>query len=107
MHNNDIFSRILGVIVFLAGIALLVYVFKSAHVMFISNNMGLSLTPVKGAQPGAMTTALGESAIKLFVRIVLLLLMSVVASLIASKGISLYFAATKHTVADATREIKE
>jgi len=107
MRNNDLFSRILGVLVFLAGIAMLVYVFKSAHTMFTSSTMGLSLTTAKGAQPGAATAALGESAIRIFVRIILLLLMSVVASLVSSKGISLYFAATKHTVTDAVKEIKE
>ena len=95
MRNNDWFSRILGVLVFLAGISLLVFVFKTAHTMFTSNTMGLQLAAPKGAQAGIATAALGVSAIKLFIRIILLLLMAFVGSLISSKGISLYFAATK------------
>lgn len=98
MHNNDLFSRILGVLVFIGGIALLAYVFKAAHAMFSSDLVGISLSAAKNAQPGAATAALGESAIKLFIRIILLLLMSAVASVISSKGISLYFAATRETV---------
>lgn len=106
MRNNDLWSRILGILVFLAGIAMLVYVFKAAHSMFISDTMGISLAPIKASEPGTATAALGESAIRIFVRIVLLLLMSVVASLVSSKGISLYFAASKPTVADTIPETR-
>ncbi len=95
MQNNDWFGRILGTIVFLAGVLLLIYVFNAAHGMFTSDKMGLIVTPAKNAAQGA-TNQLGESAIKLFARIGLLLLMALVSSLIASKGIQLYFASTTH-----------
>lgn len=107
MRNNDWFSRILGVLVFLTGIGLLICVFRYAHMMFTSDTMGLTTTVSKGMPAGTATAALGESAIKIFIRIVLLLIMSAVGSLISSKGISMYFAATKITKAEPETSIKD
>lgn len=107
MQNKDLFSRILGVLVFVGGVMLLLFVFKTAHELFSSDLVGISFASAKGAQPGAATAALGESAAKLFIRIILLCLMSAVASIIASKGISLYFAATRETVQKVVSEISE
>ena len=91
MRHGDLFGRILGVLVFLAGVALMVLVFKDAHMMFTSDSMGLQVGPTGKAAAGA-TSQLGASAVSMFARLGLLLVMAVVGSLVANKGINLYFA---------------
>ena len=93
MQRTDLFGRILGMLVFLAGIAILVVVFVMAYHFFVSPGSDIQIA----AQPGsreAPTTQLGASALRMLARILALIVMAIVGSLIASKGIHLYFRAS-------------
>jgi hypothetical protein len=91
MRHGDLFGRILGILVFLGGVALLVLVFKDAHTMFTSDSMGLQAGAAGKPAVGA-TNQLGASAVRMFAGLGLLLLMMIAGSLVANKGINLYFA---------------
>ncbi len=77
----------MGLAVFLAGVGLLALTFKLAYEEFSvphSQNLGL----VKGQALDAVAT--GGKAFDILVRLGVLLLMAVVSSLVANKGIGLY-----------------
>jgi hypothetical protein len=86
-HRGDIFGRVLGAFIILGGIAVICAVLWYAFQMFNDPNLGL------GAAKNATATDVGMGFGKLIVRIVLLFLASFSGSLIANKGINLYFAA--------------
>ena len=75
-------GRGLGILVFLAGVGVLVFVFAMAYWMFTSSVLiGDSATNAQG-----VTT----SVIALLTRIVLLFVMILVGSLVAGKGVQMY-----------------
>lgn len=89
----DIPSRLLALVVFLLGIGLLCAVFSLAWSLFQSPVPNLNL-PVK---PGATTPPAANigAALTAFVRQLLLLaVMTIAGSVIAGKGIHLYFGTT-------------
>ncbi len=89
----DIPSRLLALVVFLLGIGLLCAVFSLAWSLFQSPVPNLNL-PVK---PGAATPPAANIGVALtaFVRQLLLLaVMTIAGSVIAGKGIHLYFGTT-------------
>ncbi|MEN6356026.1 MAG: hypothetical protein ABFD83_02965 [Armatimonadota bacterium] len=93
MHKGDLTGRIIGMLVFLAGVAILVFVFIAAYRYFNSNAIILKPTvPVSATQ--TTTNRLGESVVLLMGRICLLIVMAIAGSQVASRGIQLYFAAT-------------
>ncbi len=96
MRNGDLAGRILGGVVFLAGVGILVFVFVLAYGFFTAEDAGIQL-PTQGAAPNAsappVTTQLGTSALIVLIRIALLIVMAVVGSLLAGRGIQLYFGA--------------
>ncbi|MHB9035507.1 MAG: hypothetical protein ACYC64_02490 [Armatimonadota bacterium] len=93
MHKGDLVGRIVGMLVFLAGVGILVFVFVAAFQYFNSNAILLKpATPASETLPA--TSRLGESALLLFGRIALLIVMAIAGSQVASRGIQLYFAAT-------------
>ena len=95
MQKGDLVGRIVGMLVFLAGIGILVFVFIAAYQYFNSNAIILKPSaPATATTPA--TTRLGESAVLLFGRIALLIVMAIAGSQVASRGIQLYFAATGH-----------
>lgn len=98
----DLSGRILGFTVFLVGIALLCLVFSAAWALFRAPVAGLELPVAAGA---AAPPAAGIGiALTAFVRQLLLLAVMIVSgSLVAGKGIQLYFtaAAHNHSVDDA------
>ena len=104
MKSGFLTGRLLGILVFLIGIALLGYVFITAHSMFTSDKYGLNsgaaskpaVTITSKAQPPQNPPAnqLGNSALMLLFRLSLLLLMTFVSSAIATRGINLYLAST-------------
>ena len=79
-------GRVVGMLVFLVGIAILLFVFAIAYKMFISP--ASTFLAAGGASPNAST--LGVSVIWIFVRIALLFVMVLAASSVASRGIHLY-----------------
>ena len=91
-RTNDLAGRIIGMIVFIGGIAVLVFVFLMALDFFTTAEIGIVPTPTAGPdQPAA--TDLGSLTIRLIVQIGLLVVMTIIGSLIAGRGIQLYFAA--------------
>jgi len=92
--KGDIFGRLLGALILLGGLAVICAVLWFAFQMFNDPNLGL------GAAKNATAADVGMGFGKLIVRIVLLFLASFSGSLIANKGINLYFAslpgATRH-----------
>jgi hypothetical protein len=91
MRNNDILGRILGLLIIIAGVMILFFVFQHALALFTSDDLGLKMPEGKKEAANALG-ALGVSALQLFARIALLFVMSIVGSIVASKGIQLMFA---------------
>lgn len=84
-------GRAVALCVFLLGVVLLGVVFALAYELFRAPVPGLGLSATPGAAVPPPATAIG-SALAAFVRqIVLLLLMTIAGSVMAGKGIALYF----------------
>jgi hypothetical protein len=99
--RHDLPGRIVAFIVFLLGVALLCIVFAAAWSLFRAPVPGLEL-PVKPGAPAPPAAGIGI-ALTAFVRQLLLLaLMTLAGSLIASKGVHLYFSATENSPRRAT-----
>ncbi len=98
--SHDWPVRIVGLLVFLAGVGVLVWVFVMANRLFNAPAPPLpAAPPANAANPGPSPfLAIGASFSDLLRRLLLLLLMSVAGSVIASKGVQLYFAARPLTV---------
>ncbi len=91
-HRSDLSARVLAFAVFLLGIGLLCLVFGQAWALFHAPVPQLPLPVAPGAAPPPAANiglALADFARKLL----LLVLMTVAGSLVASKGIQLYFSA--------------
>ena len=91
-NHGDIPGRLIGMVVFFVGIGLLLLVFKIAYGLFTASPataLGITITGDPKRDPAAML--IGQSFGWLMVKILLLFLMSVVASLTAQKGVNLYF----------------
>jgi len=91
MHRHDLVGRLLGIAVFLVGVGLLAFVFLMAYGFFSSDILGSRAIKDVG-EPVA--TQLGRSAVDMLAKIGLLIVMTIVGSLIAGRGIQLYFAST-------------
>lgn len=102
--QHDIPARIAGLLVFLFGVALLVFVFIAANSLFNAPAPVVPPPPPPGATATGPSAAaeIGKSFSQLFRQILLLLLMCVAGSVIASKGIQLYFAARPASAPGAT-----
>ena len=87
MRKDSIAGSLLGILVFLIGIAILVVVAIKAYGLFTA-----SLNPVQ-AKGGDMTTALGASVVRLIYQILLLMVLCIAGSLVAARGLHLYFVA--------------
>ena len=85
--HRDFFGSLIGIAAFLGGVVLLLLVFRLAFEMF-------QIPPSKalGADPGKKLdlNASINSLFGVFIRILLLLVMGLVGSWIANRGISLY-----------------
>jgi hypothetical protein len=91
--RHDLPGRILAFIVFLLGVALLCIVFAVAWSLYRAPVPGLEM-PVKPGASAPPAAGIGI-ALTAFVRQLLLLaVMTLAGSLIASKGVHLYFTAT-------------
>ena len=94
MHKIDLTGRILGIIVFLAGIGVLAVVFVFAYTFFTSPSCGVQIPSGADAQ-AAPTSELGASAVVILAKMLSLIVMAIVGSIIAGKGMQLYFTATR------------
>lgn len=97
MRRHDLIGRILGIIVFLGGIAVLAFVFMTAY-HFFQSPLGEIKPPVQGTSATSPATdQLGRSALSVLIRIALLIVMTIVGSLIAGRGVQMYFASSDST----------
>ena len=95
--HTDWIGKIVGMLVFLAGVALLGLVFYHAFDLFNqtpSAVLGLHFTGDPKKDPALAT--IGSQFAWLLFRVAFLFIMSIAASLIANKGINLYFASWRH-----------
>lgn len=85
--RSDWMGTLIGLLVFLSGIGLLAITFQLAFSMFsVPPSVALS----SGAEKAVDLTKAGESLATVVVRVMLLLVMCVVGSVIANRGIRLY-----------------
>lgn len=91
MRKDSAAGRVLGIVVFLVGIGILVLVAVITYRLFTASTPGLQVTP--GSASGA-AVQLGNSALGLLYRIALLVVMCIAGSLLAARGLHLYFVAT-------------
>ncbi|HUV03801.1 MAG TPA: hypothetical protein VMX94_01695 [Armatimonadota bacterium] len=82
-------ARVVGMAVFALGVVVLLFVFGVAYTMFTSPADEL-LSPRGGQSPSLTGAGLGNALAAALVRLVLLFVMTLAGSLIASKGIQLY-----------------
>jgi hypothetical protein len=85
--RGDLFAKVIGFLVMMVGLAIILGVLWLGFGMFRDPNLGL------GGPGAASPTAadLGAGFVKLILRLALLFLGSISGSLIANKGIHLYF----------------
>ena len=81
--RGDWIGRLLGIAVFLLGIGVLWIAFREAHQMFT--------TPLTSAEKSL--SKLGQVGIEVLKKLGLLIVMTLTGSLIANKGVQMYFAA--------------
>jgi hypothetical protein len=93
--RGDLFARIVGFLVFCIGITIILGVVGLAFRMFIDPNLGRVATNPKGE---ISVAEVGSGFGRLVFRIVLLFLASLCGSLIANKGINLYFSALQNGI---------
>jgi len=91
MRKESVVGRVLGILVFLLGTAILVLVAVIAYQLFTSSAPALQVKP--GTTTGA-AAQLGNSAIWMLYRILLLVVLCIAGSLLAARGLHLYFVAT-------------
>jgi len=89
-------ARLIGLLIFLAGVGMLLFVFFTAKTLFDAPPPPVPTPAPTGTAGAAAPSALADLGVafgRLLQRILILLLMCVAASVIASKGIQLFFAA--------------
>ena len=91
MHRKDLVGRLLGIVIFLLGVVLLTFVFFAAYGFF-------SADVISAQNPEPIANQLGRSAINVLAKIGYLIVMTIAGSLIAGKGITLYFASGGHSL---------
>ncbi len=88
--HPDASGRLLALLVFLAGVAILVFVFLTALHLFQSPVPGLEPLQVPGAAPPPAAN-IGTALVDFVRRLLLLGVMTLIGSLLASRGAHLYF----------------
>jgi hypothetical protein len=88
-------GRVVGMLVFALGIVVLLLVLWIAYGMF--STPASAFLHAGGAGKGSLTASgLGVTVVWIFVKIALLFVMTLAASLIASRGIQLYLGSKTH-----------
>ncbi len=85
-------AQAMGILFFLLGIGIIAFVLLQAFHLYQDPTGGASA----GTAPDRTTDQIGKDLIALVVKIALLFLGSISGSLIANKGINLYFSALRH-----------
>jgi len=94
-HRPDLSARILAFAVFLLGIGLLCLVFGQAWALFHAPVAQLPL-PIAPGAPAPPAANIGLALAGFARQLLLLIVMTVAGSLVAGKGIQLYFSAHSH-----------
>jgi len=81
-RKNIMVGRVIGLLVFVVGAAMLVFVFFRAYYLFSS--------PPPGVAKGATAMSLSEAGLTLAAQIGLLFIMTLAGSFIAARGVQLY-----------------
>ena len=89
--RGDRFAQVVGFLVFIMGLAIIVGVLWAGFDLWRSPTLGVS---GPGTVKSPDVTSIGLGFGRLLVRILLLFLGSICGSLIANKGVRLYFAGT-------------
>lgn len=100
MRKDSVIGRVLGILVFLVGIGVLVTVAVVTYRLFTASTSCLQVTP---GSPNGAAAQLGNSAIKMLYQIALLIVLCLAGSLVAARGLHLFFVAGGHE----EREIME
>ena len=95
----DLPVRILSIVVFLLGIGLLLAVFALAWRLFTSPVPGLGL-PIAAGSPAPAPAAIGAAIFTFVKQIVFMAIMIISGSLIAGRGIHLYFTNAAHATVE-------
>ncbi len=88
-------GRTIGMVIFILGIVILLFVFGIAYSMFTA-----PASQVFGATPNTATITalgLGSALVVMLIRIALLLVMTIAGSLVAARGMHLYLASSERT----------
>lgn len=93
MRRDSITGRTVGIVIFLIGIGILFLVAWTTYHFFTANQAGLQFTPSPDSKNSA-TNLLAGSALKMLYQIALLVVLAVTGSLIAARGLNLYFLST-------------
>lgn len=91
-HRSDLSARVLAFLVFLLGIGLLCLVFGQAWALFHAPVAHLAL-PVPAGAPSPPAANIGAALADFARQLLLLVVMTVAGSVVAGKGIQLYFSA--------------
>jgi hypothetical protein len=103
-RRSDWLGGLTGILVFLGGVALLLFTFKLAFDMFsIPPADVLKVSPKDPVNLGQTA----ESFVQVVQRILLLLVMAAVGSLIANRGIKLYAESRRHSSPKQPRQVAE
>ena len=87
--RKDILAQATGLLVFVAGIVVLVFVSVAAYRLFSAPGLALGQ---RGSGATPVATNLSTAALVVLGKVGLLFIMTLAGSLIASRGIQLYFA---------------
>ncbi len=85
MRTRGIVARLIGLLVFTLGIAVLVFSFYTAYKMFTTPGDAIS-------HSSGQATSLGTSALGALIKLCALFTMVLVGSVVASRGVQMYFA---------------
>lgn len=91
MRKADLVGRIAGLLVFMAGVGLLGFVFLIAYHWFTTPSATVPTSP-NPASSATTVSQLGKSMVVILEKIALLTIMTIAASLVASRGAQLYLA---------------
>lgn len=102
-HRSDLLGRLVAMLVFCLGVGLLLLVFKIAYGLFTAtpaSALGINITGDPKRDPGV--ALIGQSFGFLIIKILLLFVMSAASSMIAQRGINLYFSCVHGSKPDNT-----
>lgn len=83
-------GRAIGMVIFILGIVILLFVFAMAYSMFTA-----PATQVFGGAPNATAAGLGTALALMLIRIGLLFIMTLAGSLIAARGMHMYLGSSE------------